>query len=139
MTKIKTGALAAVVSAVALGIALIAHFGWRAMERWGTARHQRSIITELASWETEVSQITNDKEAFRAVDMLSYIRRYYVPGPGYHGDPDTESALEAQRARTLKTISKALEDYTGEKYGDDFKKWEDWKEKKKSILGKNKG
>jgi flagellar basal body-associated protein FliL len=75
------------------------------------AAHQRSTTRELAGWEREYSQISTEKEAERAADMLEYARRYYNLGEGYRSDPETEERLEAQRRRTIESIAGAIEEY----------------------------
>ena len=120
--------IAVVTISLTLGLALLGPLAWVRFERWAVGIHQRSVKNSLAGWEREFEKIRSKKEAFRAIDMLRYAQRYYVPGPGYRGSPDTESALEGQRQQTLATIAKALEEFTGKDYGLDIAKWEAWRD-----------
>jgi hypothetical protein len=93
---------------------------------YGVGLHQRSVTRSLGEWEREYSQIKTKHDAIRAAEMLGYISTYYVPGPGYHSDPETEAALQAQRERALSTIAGALERFTGQDFGTDSGKWLEW-------------
>jgi hypothetical protein len=93
------------------------------VERFGVRFHQRSTTRELIAWERECSHIETKNDAVRAAKLLEYIKNYYVPGPGYHSDPETEASLQAQRERTLATISGALKRFTGQDFGTDGVKW----------------
>src|SRR6516164_7385635 len=112
----------------ALTVAALALIAWHRFDSWAVENHQRATTRELASWEQDFSHIRNKEEAIRAVDMLRYIQDYYVPGPGYRSDSTTESALQAQRQKTVSTIARALEQFTGERYGEDVDKWEAWRD-----------
>lgn len=83
----------------------------------------------MASWERELADITTAQQAKRAVDMLKYTSNYYTPGLGYRSDPQTEAALESQRKKTLLSIVAALEKFSGETFGLDIPKWEDWRDR----------
>lgn len=97
-------------------------------------QHQRSVIIELKEWETQYSTIGSTKDAIRSIDMYEYITRYYVAGEGYYSSRKRSLELEGQRAKTLDSIVKALENYTGLQYGHDYAKWEQWKnEREKEI------
>lgn len=100
-----------VISVIAALLAISAPFALRWLARKGTAIHHRSITRSLAEWEREDSQIRTPRDAEHARGMLEYIRGYYPVGPGNRSDPETEAALEAQRAKTLRTIEEALEVY----------------------------
>jgi hypothetical protein len=112
-----------------LTLALLAPLMWQRFETWAVSIHQRSTARELADWEEEYSKIENLQEASRAIDMLDYIRTYYVAGEGYRSNPDTEKALETQRNRTVSAIVEALERFSGERNGSDLSKWQAWKER----------
>lgn len=97
--------------AVALGVAWA---GWIWLLRpwiveYGVAIHQRNVTKELAKWGDEESRITDDASAVRAAEMVDYISRYYVPGPGYRGPADVEAALQAQRRRSIDQIVVSLD------------------------------
>jgi hypothetical protein len=117
-----------VIAVSALAVAALVPLTWHRFEAWAVGIHQRSTTRELAAWEQELSQVRTRDEAIRAVDMLRYVQGYYVPGPGYRSDPATEAALQAQRQKTLTTIARALEEFTGERYGLDVDKWEAWRD-----------
>jgi hypothetical protein len=121
--------LSAVIFAVsALVVAALASLAWRGFDSWAVGIHQKSTTRELAAWEQEFSQIRTKDEAIRAVGMLRYVQDYYVPGPGYRSDSATEAALQAQRQKTSSTIARALEEFTGERYGADVERWEEWRD-----------
>lgn len=90
--------------------------------------HQKAITIELSDWSLEYGTIDTWREATHAVDMLRYIEIYYVPGPGYRSYRDTERALEEQRKKTMQTIVKALQQYSGETFGNDPNAWDKWKD-----------
>jgi hypothetical protein len=75
-----------------------------------------------------LDEFESDHDAFHAIDMLAYIENYYAPGEGYRSDAETEAALQSQRKRTMAAIIEALERFTGERYGDDIKRWEAWRQ-----------
>ncbi len=102
------------ISVTAALLAIAAPFALRRLARKGTAIHHRSITRSLAEWEQEDSQIRTPEDAEHARGMLECIRGYYPVGPGNRSDPETEAALEAQRAKTFRTIEKALKDYEAE-------------------------
>jgi hypothetical protein len=93
---------------------------------YGVGLHQRSVTRSLGEWGHEYSHIQTKNDAIRAAEMLEYISTYYVPGPGYHSDPETEATLQAQRERSLSTIAAALEQFTGKDFGTDSGKWLEW-------------
>jgi hypothetical protein len=99
------------ISVTAALLAIAAPFALRWLTRKGTAIHHRSITRSLAEWEQEDSQIRTPEDAEHARGMLEYIRGYYPVGPGNRSDLETEAALEAQRAKTLRTIKAALDEY----------------------------
>jgi hypothetical protein len=119
---------AVVIAVSALAVAALVPLAWHRFEAWAVGIHQQSTTRELAAWEQEFSQIRTKDEAIRAVDMLRYVRGYYVPDPGYRSDSATEAALQAQRQKTSTTIASALEEFTGERYGLDVDKWEAWRD-----------
>lgn len=106
--------------------ALTVALGWRAFQTWGVALHQRSVTRYLAEWGHEASQITNDVSAIHSAEMLGYIDRYYVPGPGYRGPAAVEAELEKQRRESMQRIIASLEKHTGLKYGTNVDRWIDW-------------
>ena len=106
-----------------LALVLLTPLAFRKFESWAVGVHQRSVTRSLAAWEVEYSQVRNDAEADRAIDMLEYVQDYYVPGPGYHSDARTEAALETQRARTVDAIVTALREFSGQDFGADAAKW----------------
>ena len=95
---------------------------------YGVGLHQRSVTRSLGEWGREYSHIQTKNDAIRAAEMLEYISTYYVPGPGYRSDPETEATLQAQRERSLATISAALQRFTGQDFGTDGGKWLEWLE-----------
>jgi len=105
----------------------LAVFAWYNAERWWVGAHQRSVTRSLAAWAQEDSRVGTWQEADHAIDMLEYVEGYYVPGPGYHSDPQTEAALEAQRARTLVAIAAGLRQFCGEDFGADVCRWREWR------------
>lgn len=116
---------------VAVAVAILLGLGsaaWHFTIKVAARAHMKSVTRSLAEWAVEDSQIHSNQDAFHAIDMLSYIEHYYVPGDGYRSDAETEAALQAQRKRTTDTIIESLERFTGEHFGDDFKKWELWRQ-----------
>jgi hypothetical protein len=108
--------------------ALATCFLWSHLERYATGIHHRSVTRSLAEWRMEYGSITNDAFAVTAGEMVGYIPRYYVPGPGYRSSVEIEAALERQRADTLRHLIDALQQYTGLDYGTNTQKWEQWAE-----------
>jgi len=84
-------------------------------------------MKSLAVWAEEESHIATWEQATHAVDVMTYVSHYYVPGEGYRSDSQTERALEAQRQKTLQTIGRGLEEYSGEHLGADVGAWEEWR------------
>ncbi len=115
----------AAIAVVALAVILAPH-AWQRFGEWAVGIHQRSTTKELADWEKEYGQIHTWEEAERAIDMLEYVQRYYVPGPGYRSDEKTEVKLEAQRARTVQSIVSALKGFTGQDFGASAEQWREW-------------
>ncbi|OJW17753.1 MAG: hypothetical protein BGO49_26490 [Planctomycetales bacterium 71-10] len=124
---------------VILAVAFVAPFVWRRIEAWGVGIHHRSVAKELAGWEEEYGRVQTLSEAKQAAGMLGYVQRYYVTGPGYRSDAATEAALAAQRSRTAQAIATALEDFTGQHFGEDPDRWLEWIEKAGSIDSKPPG
>lgn len=118
---------------VVLAAVLLAPYAWRRLEAWAVGLHQRSTTNELAGWEREHAQVRNWKEAERATDMLEYVQRYYVPGPGYRSDEKTEAKLDAQRGRTVEAIVAALKEFTGQDFGSDHEQWREWLRKHRTA------
>jgi hypothetical protein len=118
--------LVAILAGLTVLAIVSAPLAWNRLETWGVGLHQRSVTQELANWEQECGRVTSEAEVDRAVGMLEYISGYYVPADGYRSNPQTEAALEAQRAKTLSTIAGALREYTGKDLGPDAKAWRDW-------------
>ena len=77
------------------------------------ARQQVTMkeIQKLASWEREFAHISTAKEAERASKTFEYARDYYVVGPHFPCDPETDEKLEAQRRRTIDSILSAIEEF----------------------------
>lgn len=90
-----------------------------------TRIHQQNVIHELKQWEKEYSIISNRQDALRSVEMIQYVKHYYVAGPGYHSDPRTEKNLENQRKSTLDSIRNSLRQYTKQDGGDDLNRWKE--------------
>ena len=88
--------------------------------------HQEGITKELSDWSLEFGTVGNLTEAAKAIDMLRYIEAYYVAGPGYRSDYETERRLEEQRKKTIEAIVSALQVYSGKSIGDDPNAWETW-------------
>ncbi len=94
--------------------------------------HKAGIASSLKDWGGQYSDIQNENDVVHAVEMLGYINNYYS---GYEDDGDIYSErLKKQRTETLQVITKALGDYTGEKFGNDIQKWEDWLRQKGVTL-----
>jgi hypothetical protein len=100
-----------------LGVALPAAYFAAVLLSMGSLAtiHQRTVTRSLAEWGKSYSVIHDDDDAWRAIGMLEYIQRYYVVGPGYRSDPETERALEEQREKSLQTICNALDAYSDSK------------------------
>lgn len=90
-----------------------------------TRIHQQNVVLELKQWEKECSNISNRQDALRAVDMIEYMKKYYVVGPGYRSDPPTEQYLEDQRKASIISIQNSLRQYTQQDGGDDPEKWKE--------------
>jgi hypothetical protein len=118
------GLVCGIVGLLVLALHLVPTFEARAV-----AVHQRSVMRSLANWEEDDSRVCTWEQADHAIDMLEYVRAYYVPGPGYRSDAQTEAALEEQRARTLAAIAAALRSFTGEDLGTDPERWRTWRER----------
>jgi hypothetical protein len=110
-----------------VAIAALALFVWCNGERWAVAAHQRSVTRSLADWEQQDSRVGNWQEVDHVIGLLEYVQAYYVPGPGYHSDPDTEAALEVQRARTLTALAAGLRQFCGVDFGTDVRRWREWR------------
>ena len=102
----------------------------RVIESFLIGQHQKSVIISLQEWENEYSKIDSLNDAIRAVEMCEYIKKYYWSGEGYYSCNEISERLENQYSQTLKVIFVALEDYSGNKYGDDINKWDEWIELK---------
>lgn len=89
-------------------------------------QHQKSVTIELKQWQEQYSSISSKEQALKAVEMLEYISRYYLPGKGYRSTSKIEQELESQRIETLTAIIKSLETFTGQKHGNDIEKWKQW-------------
>lgn len=120
--------LAAMVAGVGLSLWLL----YPCFETWGVSVHMKSVTKELAQCGQEYSLISTDESAIRAVEMLGYMSRYYVPGPGYRGPAEIEAALEAQRWESMQQVITALEKYSRHNYGTDLKRWADWAENQRN-------
>jgi hypothetical protein len=127
------GRTTCVVAVVILAVIVLVPLGWQRVVLWAVGIHLRSTARELVTWEKEYGHVDSWQEADRAIEMLEYVRGYYVPGPGYRSDAQTEAALEAQRARTLAAIAEALRDFTGEDFGTDATRWRAWRQKQKRM------
>jgi hypothetical protein len=117
----------ALIGGLAAVVALVLYVS-RNFEVWAVAVHQRGVTRSLGEWEGEYSGVTTWPEADRAIGMLEYVQGYYVPGPGYRSDPQTELALETQRARTAAAIAAGLREFSGEDFGVDVPRWRAWRE-----------
>jgi hypothetical protein len=93
-------------------------------------RHMISVTRELKSWGQEYSTVKNDKDAFRAIEILEYVSGYYVPGEGYRGPEEIEATLEKQRSESMGMLVAALEKHSGESYGTNQSRWYQWAEGK---------
>jgi hypothetical protein len=92
--------LAAIFLLVSAAIGGFKYFSLKMVEA-----HQKSVTRSIAAWGDEYSQIRSEGDAFRAVEMMEYISRYYVtPHPGYKGPRASEKKLEEQRALTLSNL-----------------------------------
>src|SRR4051812_33463173 len=108
--------------------ALAAWLSWSRVERYVTGVHQRSVTQSLRHWGTEYATITNDASAVAAAEIVGYMSRYYVPGPGYRGPVNVEMALEQQRAESIHRVADRLQRYTGLDYGTNGQRWTEWAE-----------
>ena len=120
--------------AVILAAAIVVGLTWPRIHAWAIGRHQRSVTKSLAEWGREYATITNDASAVAAAGVVGYMSTYYVPGPGYHGPMDVETALEAQRRASIARVAEALERYTGLAYGTNVQRWKEWAEDQKKKL-----
>lgn len=75
------------------------------------AVHMRSVAKSISEWGVQHRRITTEAEAKRAESMMDYIESYYVPGPGYRGTAQAESALAEARLIADMRIRKALHTY----------------------------
>jgi len=123
--------LTSLVVLVAAG-AVVVWMSLPGIERWAVGIHQKSVTRSFAAWAVEDSRITDDASAVHAAEKVGYIRSYYVPGPGYRGPLEIESALERQRRETIERIAASLEQYTGLDYGTNVERWTEWAEKRTS-------
>jgi hypothetical protein len=73
--------------------ALLIFLGLKHFEEWAVGIHQKSVTRSLADWEKDYGRVGSWNEADRAIGMLEYVQRYYVPGPGYRSSPQVEEAL----------------------------------------------
>ena len=105
------------------------------VEMWPVGVHQRSVTRSLRAWGTEYASVTNEGSARAAAGMVGYMSQYYVPGPGYHGPPKIEAALEAQRAESINRVAEALQRYTGLDYGTSVERWSEWAESREKGMG----
>ena len=110
-----------VIAIVALGFLLPMVAG-----KYFVGLHMKSTTNELRNWGEEYSKVGSDGEAFRAIEVMEYMSRYYVPGSGYRGPKEVEEALQKQREASLKQVADALEKHTGNAYGTDVAKWKEW-------------
>jgi hypothetical protein len=108
---------------------------WSRVERYVAGVHQRSVAQEIRGWGQEYASVTNDASAVAAAELVGYMSRYYVPGPGYHGPVDVEAALERRRAESLQRITDGLRRYTRLDYGTNAQRWAEWAERRKRELG----
>lgn len=82
-----------------------------AIQRRFVATHQRSVTESIADWGKAHAKIANDADALEAERMVDYIKRYYPPGPGYQGTPESEETLEDTRRKTILQIEAAIAQY----------------------------
>lgn len=99
---------------------------WRLIEEGPAGIHQAGVKRELAGWAKESASPRDWHEAWRAAEILEYTRTYYIPGEGYRGSPQTEADLGAQRTRTRAAISAGLREFTGQDFGVDAARWQEW-------------
>lgn len=111
---------------VILTAILLAPYAWRRFDSRAAGIHHHMITKELAAWEDDYRRVRSWPEGKQAARMLGYVRRYYVPGPGYRSDESTEAKLKAQRSRTVQAIATALKDFTGQDFGEDEESWLAW-------------
>ena len=129
--RLRTLILMAIAALVVSGIC--AFIVWPAIVAKTAAAHQRSVTASLAKWGDEYSTIRDVNEAGRALEMLEYIKHYYVVAPGYRSDPETETRLEEQRRDTIERISNALDRYIDEYGGNNVDVWR--KRKSMALIG----
>ena len=121
-----------IAAATILLVAALA-IGWFAAIRLPkilVARHMISVTQSLKSWGQEYSQIKNDTDAFRAIEVWDYMAHYYVPSEGYRGPAEVEGVLERQRHESVRVIVAALEKHSGQSYGTNQSNWQQWAEQK---------
>lgn len=111
---------------VVLTAVFLAPYAWRRFDSWAAGIHHHMITKELAAWEDAYRIVRTWSGAKQAARMMGYVRRYYVPAPGYRSDESTEAKLKAQRSRTVQAIATALKDFTGQDFGEDEKRWLEW-------------
>ncbi len=93
--------------------------------------HQEGIAVELRDWSKEYSVISTVEQAEKAVEMVEYIKQYYVVGPGYQSFDETDEYLEQQRKKAIHVILEGLQKYTGQDLGEDIFKWKEAVQRKK--------
>ncbi len=126
--------LIAVVGLVAIG-ALAIRLSWSRIEVYFSGVHQRSVTQSLREWGHEYASVTNEASAVAAAEMVHYMSRYYVPGPGYRGPAKIEAALESQRGESVLRVVAALQHYTRLDYGTNAQRWAEWAELRKKAAG----
>lgn len=87
--------------------------------------HQEGIAVELREWSKEYSLISTVEQAEKAVEMVEYIKQYYVVGPGYQSFDETDEYLEQQRKKAIHVILEGLQKFTGQDFGEDILKWKE--------------
>ena len=111
---------------------------WTRIELWVAGIHQKSVTQSLREWGHEYATVTNDASAVAAAEMVGYMNRYYVPGPGYRGPMEIEAALDTQRRESIARVIDALQHYTKLDYGTNAQRWAEWADMRKAQLsGKN--
>jgi hypothetical protein len=114
--------------------ALVTKLVWPRLEMWAAGYHQRQVTRALAEWSRAYSSVSSREEAIDAVGMVDYIAHFYVPGPGYRGSPEIESALAKQRQESILQIVAALENFSGLHYGTNTERWKQWADTQKLGL-----
>ncbi len=99
---------------------------WSWIKTYAAGVHQRNVTQEIRGWGETYASVTNDASAIAVAELVEYMSHYYVPGPGYRGPLEIETALERQRAESLQKMTDGLQRYTHLDYGTNVQRWSEW-------------